>query len=363
MVYGNWRQQRQAFCLDIKSVLPDKGSMKSNRAIFHCLLLAGLLLAGIATAIADDNPFLGYWSLHIPGGGAGWLGVTGTGHTPDVQMLWGGGSVFAVDGAQLTDGKLVLTRRHDTGRKAADGKPVVVTETITAALDGGDNLKLVTVTPKENGGENRAEFTGHRQAPLPPAPDLGKIKFGPPVELFDGTNLDGWKPIEPNVFNGWHADHGSLMNTRKEESGQAHQSSANLRTVAEFEDFSLHAETRVATNGNSGIYLRGTDEVQIADTCGRPLDAHNMGAIYSRITPSTAAEKPAGEWQTVDILYAARHVTVTLNGTKIIDNQPVIGPTGGALWPEMDRPGPIYLQGDHTDIEYRNLILRPVISE
>ena len=55
--------------------------------------------------------------------------------------------------------------------------------------------------------------------------------------------------------------------------------------------------------------------------------------------------------------------TVTLNGTKIIDNQAVIGPTGGALWPEMDRPGPIYLQGDHTDIEYRNLFLRPVISE
>ncbi len=117
------------------------------------------------------------------------------------------------------------------------------------------------------------------------------------------------------------------------------------------------------TNGNSGIYIRGTDEVQIFDSYGKPLDAHNMGAIYSRITPTAAAEKPAGEWQTVDILYVARHVTVTLNGAKIIDNQPVIGPTGGALWPEMDRPGPIYLQGDHTDIEYRNLVLRPVVSE
>jgi hypothetical protein len=125
----------------------------------------------------------------------------------------------------------------------------------------------------------------------------------------------------------------------------------------------LHAEVRVPKNGNSGIYIRGTDEVQIFDSYGKPLDAHNMGAIYSRITPTTAAEKPAGEWQTVDILYVARHATVTLNGTKIIDNQPVIGPTGGALWPEMDRPGPIYLQGDHTDIEYRNLVLRPVISE
>jgi hypothetical protein len=261
------------------------------------------------------------------------------------------------------DGKLVLTRRHQTERKSADGQPLVITETITAELDGADGLKLVTTTPKDDGGENRAEFTGHRQAPPPPAPDLGKIKLGAPIELFNGTNLEGWEPVERNAFNGWHADQGLLINTQKREPGRAHQSFANLRTVAEFEDFSLHAETRVPKNGNSGIYLRGTDEVQIFDSYGKPLDSHNMGAIYSRITPTAAAEKPAGEWQTVDILYVARHATVTLNGTKIIDNQPVIGPTGGALWPEMDRPGPIYLQGDHTDIEYRNMVLRPVISE
>lgn len=350
-------------CLEIKLVLPDKTGMKSTRLIFNCLLFYGLFLASIASAVAEDNPYLGYWSLHIPGGGPGWLGVSGPNDDLKVQMLWGGGSVFPVNSAQLADGKLILTRRHQADRKAADGQPVVVTETITATLDGRDNLKLVTATPKEDGGENRAEFTGHRQAPPPPAPDLGKIKLGSSIVLFNGTNLDGLKPVEPNAFNGWHAEEGLLVNTQKQEPGQEHRSFANLRTVAEFEDFSLHAEVRVPKNGNSGIYIRGTDEVQIFDSYGKPLDAHNMGAIYSRITPTAAAEKPAGEWQTVDILYVARHATVTLNGTKIIDNQPVIGPTGGALWPEMDRPGPIYLQGDHTGIEYRNLVLRPVISE
>ncbi len=154
--------------------------MKSTRLIFNCLLISGLFLAGIASAVAEDNPFLGYWSLHIPGGGAGWLGVTGAGADLKVQMLWGGGSVFPTDSAQVMDSKLILTRQHDTGRKSADGQPVVVTETITATLDGGDNLKLVTVTPKEGSGEDRAEFTGHRQAPPPPAPDLGKIKLGAP---------------------------------------------------------------------------------------------------------------------------------------------------------------------------------------
>jgi hypothetical protein len=50
-----------------------------------------------------------------------------------------------------------------------------------------------------------------------------------------------------------------------------------------------------------------------------------------------------------------------LNGKKIIDNQPVLGCTGGALWSDVMRPGPIYLQGDHTGIEYRSLVLRPVV--
>jgi len=334
--------------------------MKFNRCMVTSLLLAGTVLAGVASLRAADNPFLGYWSLHLPGGGAGWLGVSGSGDDLKVQMLWGGGSVFPVNSAQLVEGKLVLTRQHLTNRKSADGKPIAINETISATLNGADNLKLVTVTPKADGGEQRAEFSGHRQSPPPPAPDLSGIKLGPPIALFNGTNLDGWEPVEPKAVNGWHADHGLLINTQKQEPGQPHRSFANLRTVAEFEDFSLHAETRVPKDGNSGIYIRGTDEVQIFDSYGKPLDPHNMGAIYSRITPTAAAEKPAGQWQTVDILYVARHVTVVLNGTKIIDNQTVIGPTGGALWPEMDRPGPIYLQGDHTDIEYRNLVLRRV---
>jgi hypothetical protein len=86
-----------------------------------------------------------------------------------------------------------------------------------------------------------------------------------------------------------------------------------------------------------------------------------MGAVYSRITPSQAAEKPAGEWQTMDITLLQRHVTVILNGKKIIDNQPLLGCTGGALSSDEMRPGPIYLQGDHKAVEYRNIVLRPIL--
>ena len=85
----------------------------------------------------------------------------------------------------------------------------------------------------------------------------------------------------------------------------------------------------MAKGGNSGVYLRGIYEVQVMDSYGHKLDPHNMGAIYSRICPTVAAEKPAGEWQSLDITLVDRHVTVILNGTKIIDNQPLLGCTGG----------------------------------
>jgi hypothetical protein len=109
------------------------------------------------------------------------------------------------------------------------------------------------------------------------------------------------------------------------------------------------------------VYLRGIYEVQVADSYGKPLDSHNLGAIYSRLKPTVSAEKPPGEWQTLDIMLVDRHVTIVLNGKKIIDNQPLLGCTGGALWSDVTRPGPIYLQGDHTSVEYRNLVLKPVM--
>lgn len=112
--------------------------------------------------------------------------------------------------------------------------------------------------------------------------------------------------------------------------------------------------------GNSGVYLRGMYEIQVMDSYGKETDSHNMGAVYSRIKPSTAAEKPAGQWQTMDITLCDRHITVKLNGTTIIDNQPVYGPTGGALSGDVLAPGPIYLQGDHGKVSYRNMVLKPI---
>jgi hypothetical protein len=83
--------------------------------------------------------------------------------------------------------------------------------------------------------------------------------------------------------------------------------------------------------------------------------------LYSRI-PVVDYKTPAGVWQTMDITLCDRHVTVILNGKTIIDNQPVYGPTGGALTSDIFAPGPIYLQGDHGKVSYRNIIITPIIK-
>jgi hypothetical protein len=326
-----------------------------------------LFLSGPASAAESDTPFIGRWALTIPGGGAGWLGVTQEKDYLDASILWGGGSVVPVSSVFLSDDgeMLYVTRVNEVRRRDAGGKVIRThqfTEAIVARVSG-DDLRLMRYIPRENGrGIRTEEFSGKRMAPIPPAPDLSSVKFGDPVKLFNGRDLEGWRLINPRQANGWAVEEGLLVNRPTQVDGQPRKSYGNLRTDREFEDFNLKLETRVPEKGNSGIYLRGIYEVQVADTFGRAPDSHNMGGIYSRITPSVSAERPAGEWQTFDITLVDRHVTVVLNGTKIIDNQPILGCTGGALWSDDSRPGPIYLQGDHTAAEFRNIELRPVVK-
>jgi hypothetical protein len=330
------------------------------RAIVCLLAFNATQLAGLAA----DSPYEGAWELTIPGGAAGWLSVVETNGGLQASLLWGGGSVLPVDEVRTEMGKLVVMRKHTVQRKDADGKSVTVTnvETILGRARG-DTLTLTLIKPHADGQDpERIDFTGKREPAMPPAPDLAKVKFGKPIRLFNGKDLTGWRLTVSNALSGWSAKDGLLVNTVEKEEGKPKKHYGNLRTDQVFEDFNLTLETRLAKGGNSGVYLRGIYEVQVADTFGKPLNPHNMGAIYSRITPTECAEKPAGEWQTLDITFVDRHVTVILNGKKIIDNQPIPGCTGGALWSDVTRPGPIYLQGDHTGIEYRNIVLKPVVK-
>jgi hypothetical protein len=268
------------------------------------------------------------------------------------SILWGGGSVVPTQATRVEGDTLVVTREQ----KNKEGK--VTIETITAKADG-HALKLTTSKKNAEGKEvgKAAEFTGKRIPAIPAKPDLSKVKYGEPIALLNGKDLSGWRLLNAKADNGWSVADGVLQN-RVVKAKDKHF--GNLRTDAEFEDFNLKTEVRTQEGSNSGIYLRGIYEVQIMESYGRPLDSHHMGALYSRITPSVNAEKPIGEWQTLDITLVDRHLTVILNGKTIIDNQPVLGCTGGAMTSDEFKPGPIYLQGDHTNVDYRNMVLTPV---
>lgn len=359
--------------------------IRTRRLPRSALLLAalGALAAGVTaqagagpgTARDAGNPYVGGWALTLPGGWPAWLGVEEERGQLRASWVWMDGTFGPLAEARLADGTLVMTRRLPA--------PDII-ETITASADG-DTLELVKVTPGPNGqGETKFAFVGHRLPPLPPAPDLARVRFGAPILLFNGRDLSGWRlssaaaeafharaghlrdrsgqPLAyPTGENGWRARDGLLVNDPRQDEGKPYKAYGNLRTDREFEDFRLTLEVRVPKQGLSGVFLRGVYEVQVADSQGRLLRSNSMGGVYSRLTPTVAAEQPSGAWQTLDLTLVDRHVTVVLNGTKIIDNQPVPGSTPWALWSDVTRPGPVYLRGDQTGVEYRNLVLRPVI--
>jgi hypothetical protein len=344
------------------SVDQRKTIMKLIASVKSKLLIASLL--GISCgAMAATNPFIGNWALTIPGGGAGWLGVVESGDALKGSILWGGGSVLPATKVSVEGDALVVIREYTQKKKDAAGQTVTTkeVETIRATREG-ETLKLTTQREREGKISGKASFTGKWIPPVGPAPDLSKVKFGPDQVLFDGKSLTGWRLTSANQVNGWSVENGSLINRPVQEEGKPHKSYGNLRTEKEFEDFKLAVEFRVPKGGNSGIYLRGIYEIQVADTFGKGLDSHNMGGLYSRITPSEAAEKPAGEWQTYEITLVDRHLTVVLNGKTVINNQAVLGCTGGALWSDEFRPGPLYLQGDHTGVDYRVIKIFPVVK-
>jgi len=332
--------------------------------MFYRLLFCYILTLCIYPVNAQEivDSFKGRWALHLPGG-AGWLEVSDHQGILDASLLWYGGSVLPVSSVNVTNNSLIVTRIQPVNRQLEDGtsRRFTVTNTLTLKPEG-DRLKGIAHLPDHSGmGTQVIEFEAERIPELSPAPDLSMISYGEPIELFNGTDLTGWHLINDQQVNGFKAEDGLLVNDPVQHDEEDHISYGNLRTDATFEDFRLTLEVNVPEGSNSGVYLRGIYEIQVADTYGRDTNPHHMGALYSRIEPSVNAEKPAGEWQSMDITLHQRHLTVILNGTTIIDNQPVLGVTGGAMTADEFSEGPIYLQGDHGRILYRNLVLTPIL--
>ncbi|MFT5130943.1 MAG: hypothetical protein ACI8W8_004576 [Rhodothermales bacterium] len=261
--------------------------------------------------------------------------------------------------AEFVDGRLRFALKRGRKRK---NKAVSIAPTVDVGLKNG-RLAGIVKRVNEAGVSEKIAFTGKQIPPMPvAAPDLSEARFGKPISLFNGKDLSGWRPYESDKKNGWGAQDGLLVNSTTKTDFSPTGAYANLRTVAEFEDFRLHIEFLVEAQRNSGIYLRGMYEAQVVDRDSLMQGIQGVGAIFGRLAPSTNAGRPGGEWQSYDLTLVDRHITVVLNGVTVIDNQPISAPTAGAIYTDPASPGPIYLQGDHTTVKYRHIHLAPVLK-
>jgi hypothetical protein len=302
-----------------------------------------LLLLTAAPLLAAASAFNGRWDIEVPKeprDHAWWLEVTGAG-TPAIAgrfVGFPGGDMLPIPKIWIEDDVLHFTFDRP-GRN-----PLHLEYTARAA---GKELNGTYTNGKQS-----LDWIGHR-APEIKENDDASWHEAKPIMIFDGKDLSGWHGIVPNQELGWSVHDGILSST-----GGAN----NLETDAKYWNFKLHVEYRVGAHSNSGIGLRGRYEVQILEDKGRPLDRHSNGALYSRIIPTENVSKDPGEWQTYDIRLVGRHVTIVSNG-KLITQGVIEGLTAIACDWQEGKPGPIILQGDHGPVDFRNVVLTPLVRK
>ncbi len=210
--------------------------------------------------------------------------------------------------------------------------------------------------------------------------------------LFNGEDLTGWRQPRGE----WLAAEAVSLDRENPEAfviapGQgvmvngAKGRTVDLMTEAEFGDIELHVEFCIPRHSNSGVYLEGRYEIQVYDSFGVEKDAYpgiECGGIYPRWinernvgghSPRINASRPAGQWQSFDIVFRAprfdaagnkaanaKVVRVSHNGQVIHQEIELTGPTRAAHWDDEKPTGPIMLQGDHGPVAYRNMRVKRI---
>ncbi len=304
------------------------------------------LLVALGSGLAGDSQFNGRWDITVTGeprGRAWWLEVNGAG-TPDLSgkfVGFPGGDMNRIEHITLGNGELRFTFDRPAHDQQAEIHQVYTARMVGDRLEGA-----------MTSGKQQLKWVGVR-APEIQDRDDGSWREGKPIDLFNHKNLLGWHGMIPGKPLGWRVENGILKST-----GGAN----NLESERKFWNFKLHVEYRVGAHSNSGIGLRGRYEVQILEDYGNPPGLHSNGSLYSRIAPAEDASKPAGEWQTFDIRLVGRDVTVMLNGKKLIDKGVIEGLTAIADNADEAKPGPILLQGDHGPVDFRAVVLTPLVK-
>ena len=190
------------------------------------------------------------------------------------------------------------------------------------------------------------------------------------VALFNGKNLDGWKGLvgDPKSRAAMTPAELAAAQQKADDSMQAHWKVVDgvlvfdgkgdsLCTVKDYGDFEMYVDWKIEEAGDSGIYLRGSPQVQIWDYKLRNIGS---GGLFNNekhpANPLALADKPVGEWNTFYIKMVGDRVTVKLNDKLVTDNVVMEN-----YW-ERDKPiyptGQIELQNHGNTLYFKNIYLR-----
>lgn len=187
--------------------------------------------------------------------------------------------------------------------------------------------------------------------------------------LFNGKDLAGWKGLvsdppararmsredlaraqeaaDQRMREHWKVEDGILVFDGKGE---------NLCSARDYENFELLVDWKIEKNGDSGIYLRGSPQVQIWD------HPDGSGGLYNNqkgpSKPLKVADRPVGEWNTFRIRMVGERVSVHLNGDLVVDNVALENYWEPAR--AIYSTGAIELQNHGNKLYFRNILVREI---
>jgi len=198
------------------------------------------------------------------------------------------------------------------------------------------------------------------------------------VSIYNGKDLTGWQGLVGDPIKRAKMDASTLATAQEKANKEAAESwkpvngelhfmskGNNLATIKKYGDFEMLVDWKIIDDkkgeGDAGIYLRGTPQVQIWDNARINVGAQvGSGGLYNNqrnpSKPLTVADNSLDEWNTFRIVMIADRVTVYLNGVLVTDN--VI------LENYWDRKLPIFneeqieLQAHGSPVAYRNIFIK-----
>ncbi len=190
--------------------------------------------------------------------------------------------------------------------------------------------------------------------------------------LFDGKTLNGWHNFKkPDIRPGWQVQNGALVCVDPHNAG-------DIVTVDKFDWFELSIDYNISRAGNSGIMFHVTEdgatvwqtgpEIQILDN-KEGKDPNKAGWLYQLYTTETDATKPPGEWNRLRVLISPEKCEHVMNGVKyfeyVLGSEDFNARVAKSKFGKMPyfakaTSGTIALQGDHGQVSYRNIKIRPI---